>query len=124
VRALSWTQVDGILDELAALNVYDRAIITGSSFKLEAENFDDNGDRRQLWFFGTREKSYAFSARDDHGAPIIAKHSAHTIANTVRPALATGSGDGSPRPGTTRFAESLVYLSKACRGSISPRSRR
>jgi len=55
VRALSWAQLDRILDDLAALKVYDPAIVPGSSFKIEDENFDSAGDRRQLWFYGTRD---------------------------------------------------------------------
>ena len=76
VRALSWAQVDRILDDLAALKVYD---LDGSSFKLEDENLDDADRRWQLWFFGTREKSYALYACDANGEPTIVKHSAHTI---------------------------------------------
>ena len=41
VRALSWRDVDHILHDLAALNVYDRSVVAGSSFKLEDENFDE-----------------------------------------------------------------------------------
>ena len=40
VRALSWREVDQILDDLAPLNVYDRDIVKGSSFRLEDVNFD------------------------------------------------------------------------------------
>jgi len=85
VRALSWAQLDRILDELAALKVYDPTIVTGSSFKLEDENFDDAGNRRQLYFFGTREKSYALYVQDADGSPIIVKHSAHTIGQYSSP---------------------------------------
>lgn len=81
VRALSWGDVDRILDDLAALKVYD---LDGSSFKLEKENFDTTG-RRQLWFFGTREKSYALYALDNDGAPVIAKQSAHSIGQHSSP---------------------------------------
>jgi hypothetical protein len=79
VRALSWAQLDRILDDLAALKVYDPAIVPGSSFKIEDENLDAAGDRRQLWFYGTREKSYALYAVNDDGELVLAKQSAHTI---------------------------------------------
>jgi hypothetical protein len=79
VRALSWREVDHILDDLASLNVYDRNVVRGSSFKLEDENLDAAGQRRQLWFYGTREKSYALYTLDANGNPVLAKHSAHTI---------------------------------------------
>lgn len=79
VRALSWALVDRILDDLEALKVCDPNIVTGSSFKLEKENFDEKDQRRQLWICVSREKSYALYARDANGVPILAKHSAHTI---------------------------------------------
>ena len=79
VRAISWTQLDTILDDLAALMIYDPTIIAGSSFKLEDENFDTDGNRRQLWFLGTREKSYALYGFNAQNEPVLAKHSAHTI---------------------------------------------
>lgn len=85
VRALSWAQVDRILDDLAALNVYDREVVAGSSFELEDENCDEAGRRRQLWYFGTREKSYALYGRDGDGAPVLVKHSAHTIGQYSSP---------------------------------------
>ncbi len=78
VRVLSWREVDTILADLAALNVYDPAIVKGSSFELEDENFDADV-QRQLWFYGTREKSYALYALDADGDLTLAKHSAHTI---------------------------------------------
>jgi hypothetical protein len=49
VRALSWAQLDRILDDLAALKVYDPAIVLGSSFKIEDENFDPAGHRHELF---------------------------------------------------------------------------
>jgi hypothetical protein len=76
--ALSWAQLDRILDDLAALKVYDPAIVPGSSFKIEGENFDPAGHRRELWFYGTREKSYAlYTVNGDE--LVLAKQSAHTI---------------------------------------------
>ena len=80
VRALSWAQLDRILNDLAALNVYDPTIVPGSSFKIEDENFDPaGGHRRELWFYGTREKSYALYAVNGDDELVLAKQSAHTI---------------------------------------------
>ncbi len=76
VRALSWREVDSLLDALTVLNVYN---LPGSSFKLEDENFDGTHQQRQLWFYGVREKSYALYVLDENGEPRVVKHSAHTI---------------------------------------------
>ncbi len=76
VRALSWAQVDDILRDLAALKVFN---LDGSSFKIQDENFDDRGDRREIWFYGSREKSYGLFVIGDNGMPMPVKTSAHTI---------------------------------------------
>ncbi len=75
VRALSWAQVSVILNDLAALKVFN---VDGSSFKVEKENFDC-GQRREVWFYGTREKSYCLFVFGDDGTPVPVKTSAHTI---------------------------------------------
>jgi hypothetical protein len=79
VRALSWAQVDHVLNELAALNVYDRTAVTGSSFKLEDENFDESKNRRDIFFFGPREKSYCLFEKGSENQLVPVKASAHTI---------------------------------------------
>jgi hypothetical protein len=76
VRALTWADIDGILNDLAALNVYK---LDGSSFKIEDENFGGDGERREVWFYGTREKSYCLVVIGDSGMPVPVKTSAHTI---------------------------------------------
>ena len=79
VRALLWSEIDAILERLTALKVYNPDLVVGSSFKIEDENFDPQGMQQQLWFYGSREKSYALFAIDAAGEPIIVKHSAHSI---------------------------------------------
>ena len=77
IRALSWTEVGDILDILSSLNPY--RTIPGSSFKLEDENLDESEKHRELWFYGSREKSYALYTLSQIGEPTIVKNSAHTI---------------------------------------------
>jgi hypothetical protein len=86
VRALSWAQVNVILDDLAALKVFSA---DGSSFKIEKENFDTNGGRREVWFCGTREKSYCIFVAGEDGTPVPVKTSAHTIGQYPRWPLET-----------------------------------
>ena len=76
VRALSWPQVNAILADLAALKAFN---LDGSSFKVEKENFDGRGQRREVWFYGTREKSYCLFVIGDDRMPMPVKVSAHTI---------------------------------------------
>lgn len=76
VRALAWTDVNRILDDLASLNVYD---LDGSSFKIEDESRGNDGKPREVWFYGTREKSYCLFVLGADGTPIPVKTSAHTI---------------------------------------------
>ncbi len=83
MRALPRTEIDRILADLAALNLYPD--VAQSSFKVEDENFDEKGEPRELWFYGTREKSYALYTLDDGGEPIVVKHSAHTIGQYSSP---------------------------------------
>ena len=85
VRALTWDELDSVLNDLAALNVYDREIIRGSSFKLEEQNFGADDKQQQLWFYGTREKSYALYTLDADGRPVLQKLSAHTIGQSRSP---------------------------------------
>ncbi len=76
VRALSRAQVDDILRDLAALKVFN---LDGSSFKIEDENLDERGDRREIWFYGSREKSYGLFVIGDDAMPMPVKTSGHTI---------------------------------------------
>ncbi len=76
VLALSWVQASRVLDDLAVLKAFH---LDGSSFKIEKENFDDHGQRREVWFYGTREKSYCLFVIGDNGMPMPVKVSAHTI---------------------------------------------
>jgi len=71
IRALSWEQVDAILSRMDALNPYDRAIVRDAMLELEGVNFDDTGNRRELWCMSIAAKRYALFTRDNAGAPTI-----------------------------------------------------
>jgi hypothetical protein len=53
--------------------------LDGSSFKVEKANFDERKRRREVWFYGTREKSYCLFVMGNDGTPITLKTSARTI---------------------------------------------
>lgn len=59
IRAVTWDQVEGIRDQFEALNPYDREVVPGSILKLEKENLDGSGARRQLWCYCISAKRYA-----------------------------------------------------------------
>ncbi len=108
VRALSWAQVDDILRDLAALNVYD---LDGFSFKIEAENLD-RGDRREIWFYGSREKSYGLFVIGDDGLPVPVKTSAHTIGQYRSPYPIDARVERcceEPRPACPLFADLALW---------------
>ncbi len=47
--------------------------------KLEAENYDENGNLRQLWFYGVSAKRYVLYYLDEKGEPIPVKWSSHGL---------------------------------------------
>lgn len=86
VKALSWTEVDGIVDRLAALNPYDRTAVPGSILKVEDANLDPTtAERRQLWCIGIAAKRYALFRLDLDGEPCIAEHTRHGLGFLLDP---------------------------------------
>jgi hypothetical protein len=75
VTALSWEQVDEIVERFAALNPYDRDAVPGSILKVEDENHEDgqpkSGRRRQIHCYAISAKRYALFLRDDAGNPVL-----------------------------------------------------
>ena len=62
VRILSWAEVQAIVDRFAALNPYDRKIVTGSILNLVDANFVDSNPKkpqRQLYGYSIAAKRYA-----------------------------------------------------------------
>ena len=57
IRALSWTQVDSIRERFESLNPW-RKTLKAPFLKLENENFDADGNRQQLYFYGISAKLY------------------------------------------------------------------
>jgi hypothetical protein len=72
VRALSWTQVDRIVECFAALNPYDRSAVPGSILKIEADNFDPKtSTQRELYCFAISAKRYALFLKQRSGDPVL-----------------------------------------------------
>jgi predicted nucleic acid-binding Zn ribbon protein len=73
VSALSWGQVDGIVERFDRLNPYDRNLVPGSILALVDVNFDpDTGERREIWCYAIAAKRYTLFTLDSDGRPHIA----------------------------------------------------
>jgi hypothetical protein len=62
VRILSWSEVQAVVDQFAALNPYNRKIVKGSTLNLVYANFidsDPENARRQLYGYSIAAKRYA-----------------------------------------------------------------
>jgi len=57
IRALSWDEVEGIRQRFESINPWRKTLKT-PFLKLEKENFDANGNRQQLHFYGVSAKLY------------------------------------------------------------------
>jgi hypothetical protein len=57
IRALSWSEVDSIRARFESISPWRKTLNT-PFVKLEKENFDANGNRQQLWFYGVSAKPY------------------------------------------------------------------
>lgn len=84
IRALSWHEVDGIVHRFAQLSPYDPRIVSGSILKIERENFDGDGRRRQLYAYGISAKRYALFERSDAGINVV-KQSEHGLGHLLNP---------------------------------------
>lgn len=75
IRALSWKQVDAIVEKFASLNPYSRDAVPGSILKLEDDNYE-NGDpkagrRRQIFCYAISAKRYALFQQSGDGEPVL-----------------------------------------------------
>lgn len=71
VRALSWSEVDRVVERFAALNPYDRRSVPGSILKIEKENFTESGRRRQLWCWAISAKRYVLYENRNAGPEVV-----------------------------------------------------
>jgi len=85
IRVLSWSEVEEIRDRFARLNPYNTDLIPGSVLKLEGYNFDDHGQRQQLWCLAISAKRYCLYSLDSEGKPNIEKPSEHGLGHLLNP---------------------------------------
>ncbi len=81
VRALSWLTVDAIVERFADFNPYDRSVLPGSILKLETENFDTKGRRREVRCHAISAKRYLLTTTTGE----IVRKSEHGLGHLVNP---------------------------------------
>ena len=77
IRALSFAEVDSIRERFEALNPWRRTLKT-PFLKLEKENFDANGERHQLYFYGISAKLYCLFNLEENKL-LVRKPSGHGL---------------------------------------------
>ena len=92
VRALSWAQIDRIVERFSALNPYDSSVVPGSILKIEADNFDPKTEKRQqLHCVAISAQRYALFTLSK-GEPTIVRRSEHGLGHLLNP-IDVGSED-------------------------------
>jgi len=84
IRALSFVEVQTIVDRFSALNPYDLARIPGSILKIEDDNYSA-GVRRQLFAYVISAKRYALFNREPDGGVVVRKYSEHGLGHLLSP---------------------------------------
>lgn len=72
VRALSWKDVNEIVQRFDSLNPYDRKSVPESILKIEDDNrYPGSKRQRQLYCFAISAKRYALFVKDSDGNPVL-----------------------------------------------------
>jgi len=88
IRALSWKEVDSIVDRFSTLNPYDSKAVPGSILKVEDVNFAPKTSRqRQIHCFAISAKRYAFFTINSKGRPKVVdgEYSEHGLGQYLNP---------------------------------------
>jgi hypothetical protein len=91
IRALSWSEVNRVVDRLSTLNPFGGVLAGQSVLKVEDENFDESGAQRELWCLTIASKRYGLAIRDENGYRVLvgepsrAKRSEHGLGHLLSP---------------------------------------
>jgi hypothetical protein len=99
IRALSWSEVDEIVDGFAALNPYARDAVPSSILKIEKYNHDGNDEtkaRRVIECFSISAKRYCLFVRESDGRSRIVHNSEHGLGALLNPLDQDDSGAEDP----------------------------
>jgi hypothetical protein len=71
ITALSWAEVQGIVDRFESLNPYDQTLVPGSILKVHKLNWDRDKQRRQLYGYSIAAKRYALYTKTQNDIQIV-----------------------------------------------------
>ena len=71
IKALSWEEVQSIVDRFELLNPYNPDLVSGSILKIHKLNRDHNKERRQLFGYCIAAKRYALYTKTDSDIEIV-----------------------------------------------------
>jgi hypothetical protein len=71
ITALSWAEVQRIVDRFEPLNPYNRKLVPGSILKIHKLNWDRNKQRRQLSGYSVAAKRYALYTKTHNDIKIV-----------------------------------------------------
>jgi hypothetical protein len=71
ITALSWVEVERIVDRFESLNPYNRRLVRGSILKVHKLNWDRNKQRRQLFGYSIAAKRYALYTKSRNNVEIV-----------------------------------------------------
>ena len=84
ITALSWAEVQGIVDRFESLNPYSRKLVPGSILKVHKLNWDQTKQRRQLYGYSIAAKRYALYMKTPNDIEIV-EPKAHGLGYFYRP---------------------------------------
>jgi hypothetical protein len=71
ITAISWNEVEKIVQRFETLNPYNRKLVPGSILKVHKLNWDVNKKRRQLYGYSIAAKRYALYTKTDNDIEIV-----------------------------------------------------
>lgn len=71
ITAISWSEVQRIVDRFKSLNPYDQKLVPGSILKIHKLNWDSNKERRQLFGYSIAAKRYALYTKSQNDIEIV-----------------------------------------------------
>ncbi len=89
IRALSWAEVQKIVDRFETLNPYDRNLVPGSILKVHKLNWDHDKKRRHLFGYSIAAKRYALYTKAENDIDIV-EPKAHGLGYFYPPADSPG----------------------------------